>query len=119
MVAFAFSDNLTYAVFATPTATRKYRLLVECDHVALVVDNRPQYPDDMMKVEAVTATGKVRNVERGPEYDTYASLLTKRHPQLESFVKASSCALFKIDIYRFFHVTRFQEVGQWVPPTRG
>ena len=118
LVAFAFSDDLSYAVFATPVATRKYRLLSECDHIALVVDNRPQYPDDMMKVEAVTATGRTTEVERGARFEQYSKLLTDRHPQLASFVRASSCALFRIDIFRFFHVTRFQEVGQWVPPSR-
>ena len=118
LVAFAFSDDLSYAVFATPVATRKYRLLSECDHIALVVDNRPQYPDDMMKVEAVTATGSTTEVERGTRFEQYSKLLTNRHPQLASFVKASSCALFRIDIFRFFHVTRFQEVGEWAPPSR-
>ena len=118
LVAFAFSDDLSYAVFATPVATRKYRLLSECDHIALVVDNRPQYPDDMMKVEAVTATGRTTEVERGTRFEQYSKLLTSRHPQLASFVKASSCALFRIDIFRFFHVTRFQEVCQWVPSSR-
>jgi hypothetical protein len=118
LVAFAFSEDLSYAVFATPVATRKYRLLSDCDHIALVVDNRPQYPADMMKVEAVTATGRTTEVERGPRFEQYSKLLVSRHPQLASFVRASSCALFRIDIFRFFHVTRFQEVGQWAPPSR-
>ena len=118
LVAFAFSADLSYAVFATPVATRKYRLLSECDHIALVVDNRPQYPDDMMKVEGMTATGRTAEIERGARFEHHSKLLTDRHPQLASFVKASSCALFRIDIFRFFHVTRFQEVGQWVPPSR-
>ncbi|MGD8698631.1 MAG: pyridoxamine 5'-phosphate oxidase family protein [Gemmatimonadales bacterium] len=115
LLAFAFSADLSAAVFATPVATRKYRLLSECDHVALVMDNRPDHPDDMMKVEALTATGRATEIERGAEFEEYSRLLIDRHPQLESFVRASSCALFRIDILRFFHVTRFQEVGQWVP----
>ena len=45
VVAFACSADLTTAVFATPVTTRKYRLLVACEQVALVVDNRPAYPD--------------------------------------------------------------------------
>jgi hypothetical protein len=118
MIAFAFSDDLHYAVFATPVATRKYSLLTECDHVALVVDNRPQHLQDMMQVEALTATGRATEIARGTDYDDYAQLLVARHPQLESFVGAASCALFRIDVVRFFHVTRFQEVGQWVPPSR-
>jgi nitroimidazol reductase NimA-like FMN-containing flavoprotein (pyridoxamine 5'-phosphate oxidase superfamily) len=116
LIAFAFSDDLSYAVFATPTATRKYRLLVECDHVALVVDNRPDHPDDMMRVEAMTATGRTTEIRESAEFDACARMLIARHPQLESFVRAPSCALFRFDIVRFFHVTRFQEVGQWVAP---
>jgi len=115
MVAFSFTEDLCHAVFSTPIATRKYRLLSECDHVALVIDNRPQHLDNMMKVEAVTMTGRVTELERGEEFDEFASLLIERHPQLETFVTASSCALFRIDVFRFFHVTRFQEVSQWVP----
>jgi hypothetical protein len=118
LIAFAFSDDLSRAVFATPIATRKYHLLSECDRVSLVVDNRPRYPHDMMKVEALTATGRAIEVPRGPGFQEFESLLLGRHPQLKSFVKASSCALFRIDIVRFFHVGRFQEVGQWTPPLR-
>jgi hypothetical protein len=118
LIAFAFSDDLSRAVFATPVATRKYHLLTECDRVSLVVDNRPHYPHDMMKVEALTATGRAIEVPRGPNSKELESLLIGRHPQLKSFVKASSCALFRIDIVRFFHVGRFQEVGQWTPPVR-
>jgi hypothetical protein len=118
LIAFAFSDDLSRAVFATPIATRKYHLLSECDRVSLVVDNRPHYPRDMMKVEALTATGRAMEVPRGPSFQELERLLIGRHPRLKSFVKASSCALFRIDISRFFHVGRFQEVGQWTPPLR-
>ena len=118
MIAFAFSDDLSRAVFSTPTATRKYRLLSECDRVSLVVDNRPQHPHDMMKVEALTATGRATQVLPGPGFQEHEQLLIGRHPQLKSFVSASSCALFRIEIFRFFHVSRFQEVGQWTPPSR-
>lgn len=118
MVAFAFSEDLSYALFTTPLATRKYRLLTENHHVALVVDNRPKYPKEMMMVEALTATGKTTEVDRGADFDEYVGLLTKRHPQLAAFFRNRSCALFRIDIFRFFHVARFQEVSQWTPPSR-
>ena len=51
VVAFAFDHGLRSFVFATPRATRKFRLLSQCDRVALVVDNRRKYPEDLMKVE--------------------------------------------------------------------
>lgn len=118
LVAFAFTDDLRKAVFVTPVATRKYQLLSGHRHVALVVDNRPQQQDGMMQVEAITATGLAEMVPAGPLQESHAQLLLSRHPQLKSFVAAESCALFEITIARFFHVSRFQEVHQWVPGQR-
>lgn len=115
LVAFAFSEDLRYAVFSTPVTTRKYRLLAECDRVALVIDNRPGKADELMEIEAVTATGRAQLVERNGEFDKWAELLVARHPYLHSFVKAETCALFRVDVVRFLHVVRFQEVRQWIP----
>ena len=114
LVAFAFSQDLRHAVFVTPVATRKYRLLSECDHVAMVIDNRSNNPDQLMEIEAVTGTGRSQMIERGDEFDQWAGLLVTRHPYLETFVNAPTCALFRIDIMRFLHVGRFQEVNRWI-----
>jgi nitroimidazol reductase NimA-like FMN-containing flavoprotein (pyridoxamine 5'-phosphate oxidase superfamily) len=115
LVAFAFSKDLRHAVFATPVTTRKYRLLSECDHVALVIDNRSGRAGELMEVEAVTATGRSQMIARGREFDQLAELLVSRHPYLKSFIRAETCALFRVDIVRFLHVARFQEVRQWIP----
>lgn len=119
VVAFAFSRDLRHAVFATLTTTRKFRLLSECDHVALVVDDRPGHPNDLMEVQAVTVTGRAVRVDPGGERDELAALLQDRHAYLASFLGSPSCALFRIDVLRFFHVTRFQEVREWTPPPGG
>jgi uncharacterized protein YhbP (UPF0306 family) len=119
LVAFAFSEDLKSFAFATPVATRKYRLLSECDHVALLVDNRGRFPDDMMKVSAVTVTGRASQVQPGAGFDPWAGLLTARHPYLKAFVQAPSTALFRVDVVRYLHVTRFQEVRQWIPASDG
>jgi uncharacterized protein YhbP (UPF0306 family) len=115
LVAYAMTPDLDSAVFATQKATRKYRLLSECAHVALVVDNRAALPGQLMDVEAVTATGRAHEVAAGPEFEQWSRLLTDRHPYLDQFVRSASCGLFRIEIVRYFHVTRFQEVRQWVP----
>ena len=115
VVAYAVGPELCTITFATPTATRKYRLLCECESVALVIDSRSKFPEDMMKVEAVTATGRAVQLGPGPEFDRWANLLTQRHPQLQSFVRAPSSALFRIDLVRYQHVSRFQEVRRWIP----
>ena len=46
-------------------------------------------------------------------------MLTARHPYLKSFVESPSTALFRVDAVRFLHVTRFQEVRQWIPASDG
>ena len=119
LVAYAVSQDLKAATFATPVATRKFRLLSECGHVALVVDSRAKFPNDMMKVEAVTATGRAVQLDPGPEFDRWAELLMTRHPPLKSFVAAPSSALFRVDITRYLYVTRFQEVHPWIPESNG
>jgi nitroimidazol reductase NimA-like FMN-containing flavoprotein (pyridoxamine 5'-phosphate oxidase superfamily) len=118
LVAFAFSEDLRHAVFVTPVATRKFQLLSESDHVALVIDNRSNMADELMEIEAVTVTGRSKMIERGSEFTRCAELLLGRHPYLKSFVNAATCALFRVDVVRFLHVARFQEVNQWIPVDR-
>ncbi len=115
LVAFAFTPDLCSAVFCTPRATRKYRLLTDHDRVALVIDDRPEFQTNMMEVEAITATGLAREVTAEPLLSTCRELMVARHPQMKTFVMAESCAVFQIEIFRYFHVTRFQEVRQWTP----
>lgn len=115
IVAFAMTDDFRAAVFATPMATRKYRLLTACDRVALLIDNRCKHPDDMMRIEAITATGRAIQVERDGGFDRWSRVLVARHPHLAGFVDSPSVALFRIEIVRFFHVERFQEVREWRP----
>lgn len=119
LVAFAFAPDLSAAAFATPVTTRKYQLLSGCDRVSLVVDNRAKFAHDMTRIEAITATGRAVRVDRGADFDRWAQRLLERHPYLDSFLAAPSTALFQIEIARFFHVVRFQEVRQWIPAPTG
>ncbi len=115
LVAFAASDDLKTLVFSTPTTTRKYRLLIECEHVALLIDSRSACPGEMMQIEAVTATGHAHVIAPGKEFERWAGLLTARHTHLAPFVRAESSALVRVDVVRYLHVCRFQEVHQWIP----
>ena len=115
LIAFAFDKRLKRAVMVTPITTRKFRILSECQQVALVIDSRPDHSNDFMQVEAVTATGRATLLEEGAERERWAKLLVARHDYLRHFIGSPSCALFRIEIVRFFHVTRFQEVSQWRP----
>jgi len=86
--------------------------------VALIIDNRPDRVGAFMDTEAVTVTGEAQHIEGGTEFQRWADLLLARHPYLQSFVRADTSALFRVDAVRFLHVMRFQEVSQWVPAPR-
>lgn len=115
LVAFSMADDLGTAVFSTPVTTRKFQLLSQCDRVSLLIDNRCQHPDNMMNVEAVTATGHAKRIDGRTGFEYWSRMLIARHGYLEDFVQSPSVALFCIEIVRYFHVVRFQEVRQWVP----
>jgi nitroimidazol reductase NimA-like FMN-containing flavoprotein (pyridoxamine 5'-phosphate oxidase superfamily) len=116
VVALAVDESLANAVFATSRATRKYRLLSSCDRVAFVVDDRDRHPDELMSVAAVTGTGRAREVESVGKGEHWERLFLAKHPGLRGFVEAPSTAIFRIEVVRYLHVWRFQEVRQWVPP---
>jgi len=115
LIAYAFTEDLKHFFFKTQIATRKFKLLSECQRVALVVDSRCQHREDLTSVAAATITGKAIHIETGEEYQKGVNLLRNRHPYIAHFLEAESTALFRIDVVRYFHVGRFQEVSQWIP----
>ena len=115
LIAYAFTDDLHQFFFTTPVTTRKYELLSECPQVALVIDSRCQHRDDLTKVDAVTITGTATLVQSGADFNQGIALLKNRHPYLENLLETAFTALFRIDEVRYFYVTRFQEVSQWIP----
>lgn len=119
MVAFAFTEDLKHVVFGTPKATKKYEILTACRNVAFVVNNMNRHPNDLMKVEAFTATGMAHEITQLNISSRWAGLLAIRHPNLEAFFSSPSTALFEIEIGRFFFVRSFQDVTQWNPSTDG
>lgn len=116
VIAFAASRELNAVVFATPVATRKFRLLSECNRVALVVDNRTESPDDLSHIHAITATGKAVILKQNSAIAAWQKILIDKHPHMHDFICAPSTALVLIKIVRYLHVTRLQEVYQWIPP---
>ena len=119
LVAMAATDDLAYAVFATAKDTRKFRLLRECENVALLIDNRSDFPGELMKVEAVTMTGRALLLGDRSETDPWARLLVQRHPQLEHFVRSDQTGLFRIQADHYLHVRQFQETRTWRPGANG
>jgi hypothetical protein len=115
IVSYAIGDDLKSIILGTSVNTRKYHLLCANNHVALVIDSRPQQPDQIMDAAALTATGQAIEISRGPERDRLATLLDNRHHKIASFIADPSTELFCIKVNQYVYVTRFQEVHTWYP----
>jgi nitroimidazol reductase NimA-like FMN-containing flavoprotein (pyridoxamine 5'-phosphate oxidase superfamily) len=109
LVAFVATNDLKYLVFATTRATRKYGNLLAESRVALLVDNRSNQDTDFHRAIAVTALGNAKEVKE-TERDRFLRLYLAKHPYLEEFVNAPTCALLKMSVDRYYMVNRFQNV---------
>lgn len=119
LVAFAFTEDLSRLFFATPVTTRKFNLLSACERVAMVVDSRATHGAELTRVEAVTVTGRAASLDRGPDFEACLHGLSNRHAYLRSFFEAPTTALVSIEVTRYLHVSRFQDVSEWVPVRGG
>ena len=115
IVSYAISNDLKSVIFCTSVNTRKYRLLCANVRVALVIDSRPQLPDQIMDAAALTATGQAIEIPPGSANDRLAKLLASTHARIASFIADPSTAFFRIEVNQYVYVTRFQEVHAWYP----
>lgn len=114
LVAFAANENLKEIFFATTRTTRKFANVIAEPRVSLLVDNRSNEETDFGETSAVTVLGAAAEV-LGPERENYLQIYLKKHPYLEEFVSAPTCALMRIKVEKFIMVTRFQEVREVYP----
>jgi len=109
LVAFSASLDLTRLHFATGRATRKYANLQRESRVSLLVDNRSNSAADFREAMAVTITGRSRDLPDEDKDRMKRDYLAK-HPFLEEFVSAPSCALIEVEVFAYYAVHRFQSV---------
>ena len=110
----AATEDLKEILFATTRATRKYANLMAEPHVSLLVDNRSNQETDFGEASAVTVLGVAEEV-MGSERERGLQRYLKKHPYLEEFVTAPTCALIRVKVEKFIMVTQFQEVREIYP----
>ena len=113
LITYALLPGLKGVVFATPRITFKYKNILENRRVALLIDNRSNREEGLMKAEAITIVGTARPIRRGKKWEELAKILIRKHPNLSKFVRSPSTVLVLIEAIRCFHVSRFQTVSQW------
>lgn len=111
LMAIAATEDLKYLLFATTRATSKYANLMADSRVAVLVDNRQNDPADFTAAAALTALGKAWELQ-GAERQQFLTVYLRKHPYLEEFVTAPTCALLRVKVEKYIVVTRFQEVRE-------
>jgi heme iron utilization protein len=114
LIAFAATEDLKYIFFATGRATRKYANLTADPWVSLLIDNRSNQEKDFDEASAVTVLGTVEEA-LDSDREEYLQLYLKKHPYLEEFVTAPTCALIMVKVEKYIVVTQFQEVREIYP----
>jgi hypothetical protein len=109
LVAFCASEDLRFLYFATPRSTRKFANLSADGRMALLISSSTDQVSDFHEAMAVTAVGsggEIGGEERARALGPYLA----KHPYLEDFVRAPSCALVKFIARTYILVKNFQNV---------
>lgn len=118
LVAFVLTKDGKGIVFATPTASAKYRNMKRNGRVSLLIDSRENGRKEYGDAEAVTVVGRAREVHEGPLWAELAMRFVGKHRSLEPFIAEPSTAVMLVTISRCIHVGRFQEITVWKPTGR-
>ena len=109
LVAFAATPGLDALLFATTRTTRKYSNLAAEPRVSFLIDNRSNREADFHEAMAATAVGTAGEAEGASLTDLRRIYLAK-HPYLEDFLAAPTCALIRVRVEAYYVVERFQDV---------
>ena len=111
LVAFVATDDLGRLLFATTRATRKYANLRNDCRVAMLIDSRTNDEADFRDAVSTTATGSAAEIV-GEERERLLPLYLAKHPHLEQFVHAPTCAVLAMDVDTYYVCCRFQNVTE-------
>lgn len=111
LVAFYAANDLKCLYFVTPKTTRKFANLVANKKVALLVNSSQNQSADFHKAISVTAVGEADEVLGAEKQSIIGHYLT-RHPHLEEFARAPTCALVRVSIESYYMVKNFQNVTE-------
>jgi nitroimidazol reductase NimA-like FMN-containing flavoprotein (pyridoxamine 5'-phosphate oxidase superfamily) len=109
LVAFACAGDLGPLYFVTARTTRKFANLESDGRVALLVTSSANQETDLHAAMAVTVVGRAAEIQ-GEEREAALGLYLRKHPWLEEFARAPTCALVKVAARTFVLVNNFQHV---------
>lgn len=111
LVAFYAADDVKHLFFVTPKTTRKFANLSADSRVALMINNSTNMDSDFHNAISVTAVGTSHEVMGSEKQGVLTHYLAK-HPYLEDFARAKTCALVGVRVASYFMVRNFQIVTE-------
>ena len=107
-------EGHTHVYFATPRATRKWGNVTAEPRVALMIDDRSNQAADFHAGAAATGMGRAIECCED-DVDAGRQALLRRHPHLGGFLTSPSTVIARVDVERWYVVTRFQSVDCITP----
>jgi nitroimidazol reductase NimA-like FMN-containing flavoprotein (pyridoxamine 5'-phosphate oxidase superfamily) len=109
LVAFAASDDLRHIFFVTARTTRKFANLTKDARVAVLINSSVNRESDFHDAVSVTVTGTAEEIEDA-ERNKVLTLYLSKHPYLEDFAQAPTCAVIRVTTKSYYMVKSFQTV---------
>jgi len=95
LIAITPFESFRQVIFATYRNTLKYRNLTHNSKVAVLIDNENVNITGLTEKVALTIIGKTKEISISDREAAYQAHL-KTHPEMESFMLSSDCALFMV-----------------------
>jgi len=112
LVAVTPMDDFSRLIFATYRNTSKYRNLLKNSKVAILFENRSVISVNQPDIFVLTAFGYAEEFDTA-ESDSALKAHLLRHPQLESFLSASDCAIFQVKVNAYQMVSGIDDIKWW------
>ena len=109
LVAFVGKEDLKEIFFVTSRSTRKHANLSADSRVALLINSSMNVDADFHEAVCVTAQGYAEEIGGAEKVQVLKRYLAK-HPYLEDFANAPTCALIGVKITSYVLVKNFQHV---------
>lgn len=111
LIAFYASDDLRHIYFVTPRATRKFTNITADNRVAVLINSSINEDSDFHQAVSVTAVGRDTEAKGADKVVLLGRYLSK-HPHLEEFANAPTCALIRVAVETYYLVENFQNVTE-------
>ena len=112
LIAVTATEGYLKLIFATYRNTRKYNNLICNGKVSILFENRETKNTDNPEITVLTALGQAEEMSiNESKVELKAHLL--RHPELESFLLNTDCALFQVKVTAYQAVRGIDDVNWW------